>query len=123
MSTGSGKETNFYYDQQSDQVLIGSIALEAHIEAGGHPADISSLEDFLASDKEVPDLRPKGKGNEFYAREWERQECLAAGRWLIKVANRRDHGGKYKLEGTLHDKAARLGFIPSRRRIGTRFGS
>lgn len=113
-------EPEFFYDISSDQHLLGQAAYEAHIEAGGHPADIMRLGDFLASELEVeyPAKRPGPNS-------WSKQECLIAGHWLLKILPEPNRPKVKKLNERILRKAGQIGIMPGYRQISSpsRFGS
>jgi hypothetical protein len=113
----------FYYDISSGKLLVGRAAYEVHIESGGHPADVSSLGDFLMGDAEVIKPVREWRGNNVHANEWTKEECLIAGHWLINALQRQEYGKKYKLNYKLIEKAARMGIFPGTHRLERRFGN
>jgi hypothetical protein len=73
------KKPQFYYDVSSEQVLFGDAAYAAHIEAGGHPADIVSLKTALG-DKSVPLVQrhSESKGST-------KEDIVMAARWILEI--------------------------------------
>lgn len=43
--------TEHYFDRGTGQIIVGRIALNAHLEVGGHPADINTVGELLVSDE------------------------------------------------------------------------
>ncbi len=113
-------QPEYYFDLLSGQLLIGKVALEAHVEAGGHPADIHSLEKMLTG----PDI--KIEPNQYEAlntKNWSREEFINYGQWLADVVNRPNT--EYQLDRNTLIRAYRLGLGPGYLSIMNqdRFGS
>ncbi|MEX0881756.1 MAG: hypothetical protein WDZ34_02690 [Candidatus Saccharimonadales bacterium] len=78
---GKISRAEYYYDIGSGVLLLGKVALGAHIEAGGNPADIENLGDLLRNG--VSNLPTKSRGLD--AASWERDDFISYGRWLVSV--------------------------------------
>ncbi len=118
--TGQDYELPDYgFDVVSGQPLVGQIAIDGHIEAGGHPADIRKLgEILLSNDKDFtrPDrvYPPKGEFN--------RNQAIQDGRFIISII--RQHDPDSSLNYTVLTQAERLGLLTySIKRIKNRYKS
>ena len=70
-----------YYDTFGGQLLIGANAVDVHIEAGGHPADIVPLSDLLSQNAIDLSTEPTKQN----VRKWGKPEFIANGRWLENI--------------------------------------
>lgn|GEM_PF-5671942 len=73
--------TEYYFDVLNGQELLGGVALEVHIEAGGHPADVHPLADVSDPDFELPDLE-----YERLQDKWDRSDYINFTKWLADIA-------------------------------------
>jgi hypothetical protein len=105
-STQYGPYDEVYaFDIVTGEHLCSQKEVDAHIEAGGHPADIHSLPELLISD-ELDEL----SSNAFYSRTLNRisrDECLHYGRWLVAIL-----GDDASLSRNALARAHRLGLGP-----------
>lgn len=99
-------QPEFYFDLSSGQLLIGRVALSAHIEASGHPADITELGLFLRSDIPIADEHKTFMGPDSVNIE----DYKVLGRWLSNLPKGEKEAPltKYILE-----RAGQLGLIPT----------
>ena len=75
----------YFYDRSTDQLLLGKVALDEHIKAGGHPADlqdVTSLVEYLLAGKknltqEAPPSAPYGSFN--------REKAIQDGTFILNL--------------------------------------
>ncbi len=93
-----------YFDIASGTLLIGQAAFDAHIEAGGHPADVVSLPDYLAGHVEVEPVVdiPKTRKSD-----WDSNLDVPYAQWLHAETMQADPPGRITEE--VVRRAAKLG--------------
>jgi hypothetical protein len=79
----NGHQPEFYYDVSSSQLLLGKVALDNHIESGGHPADVYRLGSLLRDEE----LEMGGVNDSMDTKQWTRTDFLSYGKWLINVVD------------------------------------
>jgi hypothetical protein len=111
----------YYYDLSSGQLLLGGIALDAHFEAGGNPADIRELGPFLRSDEAIPHKERWGTRFTGYGNE----EILQVSRWLYDVVPEPENPNQKRFTKRIINRASYLDIHPSVRQLRhpDRFGS
>jgi hypothetical protein len=109
-SSQEAKLPDYYSDLFTGQVLVGNDALDAHIDAGGNPADIHKLEDIIHS----TDLHISVPAPEFDTSDWQKQDYTDSMTWLSKIAQKNGHPflNKYVIKN-----ARRLGIAPGLRQL------
>jgi hypothetical protein len=103
-----------YFDTGNGALLTGAAAVEQHLEAGGHPADLVELGELL-NDRTLQ-IAPATYGPPEID-DWERDDYLSYGHWLFGVAR--------AVRERIIDRGYQLGLGPTRQRIRhpQRFGS
>lgn len=106
-----------YFDVMSGQLFIGAAVVDAHIEAGGNPADVHQLSALLMNKP----LIEAGTYGLLDVEDWTREDYLIYGRWLIDIV--KPAGGD--ISANVIMQASRLGVGPTVKRFEAekRFGT
>ena len=108
----------YYVDISSEQLLLGKLAVDAHIEAGGNLAYIKNVSSLLDA-KYIGETRTLS--DEIAS--WDNQEIIAYGKWLLgMLSSPEDSKQKTLNEGVLRS-AWSMGLGPGPWTIRHRFGS
>lgn len=117
--TAPQASTEYYYDRSACQILLGKTALNAHIEMGGHPLDIVSIDRALRDTSiELPERRaPTDK-------KVTKEEILTSLKWLYSILEPPEEPKKKLINETIIARAHWLGLIAgSLDQIQNRFGN
>lgn len=74
-----------YFNISSGQLLLGRIAVEKHLESGGHPSDLIELGAILRDGH--PSLKDKSHPPVGLHEQPTKDDLISYGHWLIKVTN------------------------------------
>lgn len=103
---------DYYFDIMHGRLLVGSAAVNAHIESGGHPADLVELGSILTDEShEVPTDRYE----RLEVGDWGKSDYEAHGRWLLKVT--RSVRPDQRLDRSLLMRASFLGIGPVYKKV------
>lgn len=103
--------TDFFIDINTKQILIGQVALAAHIEAGADPMDVAKLGWFLKSALQIAEEDK----NFMTVDALNEDDYRSMGRWLHRIA--------FPLDQHVLVRAGQLGLIPSITNIRRTFTS
>lgn len=108
-----GAQPEYYYDLSSGSMLLGRAAVESYIESGGHPADIIGLGTVLRdTDIELP-IKSRGIDTD----DWQRQDYINYGRWLVNIINPPTDRKSKTLNERILARARDLGIGPNPYRL------
>jgi hypothetical protein len=118
MSEHGEHQTNYYFDLFSGQLLIGDEAYTQHVEAGGNPADVIGLSEFIRSEQHKSRPMSDHLRHTENRTSWTKEEILKAGEWLLTLP-RKEH--EPELTQDMLERAARIGLIAGITQINNRF--
>ncbi|MBI5906473.1 hypothetical protein HY857_00270 [Candidatus Saccharibacteria bacterium] len=102
------RQPEYGFDVISGRFLLGQEAIDAHVEIGGHPADIHELSELLLTD-ELDNL-PANHYNERRSKRLSKEECIVYGKWLLNIIALEDK----VLNGMVLSRAHKIGLGPNK---------
>lgn len=114
----------YYYDVVTQQLLVGKCAVDAYIEAGGHPANIvdaAGIGRIIRGDDPISSRGYYGKDFS----KWTTDDVLKAWRIIKSFLPQPENPAEKFLNERVINRANLIGLIPSKRQIAdpSRFGS
>ncbi len=102
------EEAQYYFDLETRKLLVGQVALDAHLEERGTDSHVRNLREILLNEEiEVPPIAQEKRPKQT------KRQLLKYGSWICEVVGEPEDPNKRSMNESILTRANRLGIGPS----------